>query len=202
MLRIRQLILTAIFIALAIAGGLTLFAFPGVEVVTATVFLAGFMLGVMRGFIAGVIAEFLYTLFNPLGPAAPPLMIAQIAGMALSGLAGGFTAKSFTKRFPPIPVFTALGIFLTLFFDLATTLAFGLTIKQTFSGFLAALTIGAPIYLTHLATNTLIFSVLVPILARRLQTLPVFQALVKPQAAPRFAPAPDSKLTKPIQSQV
>lgn len=202
MFRIRRLILSAIFIALAVAGGLTLFALPGVEVVTATVFLAGFMLGAMRGFIVGVIAEFLYTFFNPLGPVAPPLMMAQIAGMALSGLAGGFTAKSFTKRFPPIPVFTALGIFLTLFFDLATTLAFGLTINQAFNGLLAALTIGAPIYLTHLATNTLIFSVLVPILARRLQALSIFQALVKPQAAPRFAPAPDSQLTEPIQSQV
>lgn len=202
MLKIRQLIFTAIFIALAVAGGLALFAFPGVEVVTATIFLAGFMLGAMRGFVVGVIGEFLYTFFNPLGPALPPVMIAQIAGMALSGIAGGFTAKLFATRFPPIPVFTALGIFLTLLLDLATTLAFGLSINQTFAGFLGAVTLGAPIYLTHLATNTLVFSVLVPILGRRLQSLSIFQTMATSKTKTRMPPAPESKLTNTIQSQV
>ncbi|MDZ7268203.1 MAG: hypothetical protein ONB48_10765 [candidate division KSB1 bacterium] len=184
-LQVRRLILTAIFIALTVAGGLLFFAVPGVEVVTATVFLAGFMLGVTRGLLVGGIAEFLYTFFNPLGPAIPPLMLAQVAGMAVSGLAGGCLARLFPDRLPPVPAFAVAGMLLTLLFDFATTLAFGLSINQTWEGLLAALTFGAPVYLTHLATNGLIFTLLVPILARHLLTLTVFQAA----AGPRFAAA-------------
>jgi len=179
-LRVRRLILAAIFMALALAGGLAFFAVPGLELMTATVFLAGFMLGMTRGFVVGGIAEFLYTFFNPLGPAIPPLMVAQIAGMAFSGLAGGVLARLFPQRLPPLPAFAVFGILLTLLFDLATTLAFGLSINQTWEGFVAALTFGAPVYFTHLATNGLIFSLLVPILARHLLALSVFQSFAQP----------------------
>lgn len=181
--RIRRLILAAIFMALGLAGGLAFFAVPGLELMTATVFLAGFMLGAARGFIVGGIAEFLYTFFNPLGPAIPPLMLAQIAGMAVSGFAGGCLARLFPDRLPPLPAFAVLGILLTLLFDFATTLAFGLSINQTWEGFFAAVTFGAPVYLTHLATNGLIFSLLVPILARHLLTLAVFQSFARPPAS-------------------
>ncbi len=178
--QVRRLVLAAIFTALALAGGLAFFAIPGLELVMATVFLAGFMLGAIRGFIVGAIAEFLYTFFNPLGPAIPPLMVAQIAAMAFNGLAGGVLARLFPQRLPPLPAFAVFGILLTLLFDFATTLAFGLSINQTWEGFFAALTFGAPVYLTHLATNGLIFSLLVPILARHLLTLAVFQSSAKP----------------------
>ncbi len=188
-LRVRRLILAAIFMALALAGGLAFFAVPGLELMTATVFLAGFMLGMMRGLIVGGIAEFLYTFFNPLGPAIPPLMLAQVAGMAVSGFAGGCLARLFPDRLPPLPAFAVLGILLTLLFDFATTLAFGVSIKQTWEGFFAALTFGAPVYLTHVATNGLIFSLLVPILARHLHTLAVFQSFARPPAARISKPA-------------
>ena len=61
----RVLVVMAIFIALAIAGGLVLIAVPNVELLSATVFLAGYMLGAVRGAVVGAIAEFLYSFFNP-----------------------------------------------------------------------------------------------------------------------------------------
>ena len=177
MLDLRKLMLTAIFIALAIAGGLVLIQFPNVEMVTATVFLAGFFLGIARGAFVGGAAELLYSFFNPYGAAAPPMLLAQVLSMAFAGAAGGAVGKIYRTNEPPFWLLGACGFLVTLIFDLNTTLAFALFIDRVWPGLLAAITFGAPFYFTHIGTNTLIFSVLLPILIPRLRTLAIFQTL-------------------------
>ncbi len=174
---LRKFILTAIFIALAIAGGLVLVQFPNVEMVMVTIFLAGFLLGIARGVFVGGVAEFLYSFFNPYGVAAPPLLLAQVFSMACAGAAGGFVGKFYRTRTPPFWLLGGCGFILTLFFDLNTTLSFTLFIESPWQGFVAAMAFGAPFYLTHIGTNTLIFSVLLPILIPRLRTLAIFRNL-------------------------
>jgi hypothetical protein len=174
---LRKLILTAIFIALAIAGGLALIQLPNVEMVTVAVFLAGFLLGIARGVFVGGVAEFLYSFFNPYGVPAPPLLVAQVFSMALAGGAGGFLGKFYKTRTPPFWLLGVCGGLLTLLFDLNTTLGFTLFIESPWQGLMAAVAFGAPFYLTHIGTNTLIFTMLLPILIPRLRTLAIFRNL-------------------------
>ena len=174
--RTRLLVLMGIFIALAIGGGLALIQVPNVELVTATIFLSGLMLGTGPGLCVGVIAEFLYSLFNPYGVAAPPIMLAQVFAMALTGAAGGWARLLAHEKIPPAWLLAVLGLCLTVVFDLATTLGGALMIGQGLSGFFAALAFGIPFYATHVISNALIFALLLPVLARRLQLLEIFRA--------------------------
>ncbi len=182
---LRKLILTAIFIALAIAGGLARIQLPNVELLTVTFFLAGFFLGVARGLFVGSVAEFLYSFFNPYGPAAPPILIAQVFSMALAGGVGGFVRKFYAARTPPFWLLGVCGFVLTFIFDLNTTLAFTLFIDGSWQGLLTAILFGAPFYFTHIGTNTLIFSLLLPILIPRLKTLAIFRNLATPDSTDR-----------------
>jgi len=171
----RLIVVTAIFIALAVAGGMALVQIPNVEMITVTVFLSGMLLGAWRGTMVGAIAESLYSGFNPYGAAPPPVMVAQVLCMALAGASGGIVASAFKPRTPPIWSFALAGFTVTLLFDLATTAGFAVMIGQSFKAFLAALVFGTAFTVTHVATNTLIFCLLLPILTRRLSTLPIFR---------------------------
>jgi len=170
----RTLTLSAIFIALAVAGGMALIQIPNVEVITVTIFLSGFLLGVPAGIAVGAGAEFLYSFFNPYGVALPPLLIAQVFSMALAGAAGGVLRRVHPGQVPHPAVLGVLGLMLTASFDLMTTYAGAWMIGQQSLGFLALLLAGFSFYATHLLTNTLIFALVLPILVRRMLTLNVF----------------------------
>jgi hypothetical protein len=67
---------------------------PNVNLVFFIVFVAGVAWGFVPGMLVGAVGMGLWTLFNPFGPASPPVMAAQIAGTALSGVIGaGFALK-------------------------------------------------------------------------------------------------------------
>jgi uncharacterized membrane protein len=51
-------------------------------------FAAGFLWGMIPGVLVGAIGQWLWTLFNPYGPATLPVMIAQVAGLAACGALG------------------------------------------------------------------------------------------------------------------
>lgn len=171
----REIILMAIFIALAVAGGFFLAQFPNIELVTAIIFLSGMLLGSKRGAFIGAVAEFLYSFFNPYGMAAPPLLLAQISSMALTGAAGGVMQKFFRQHQPPIGLLGFTGFFLTFIFDLLTTLSFTLFVGTGLPGFITAITFGLYFYIAHQISNGMIFAVLLPILLRHLHKLAVLQ---------------------------
>lgn len=174
---LREIILMAIFIALAIAGGLALAPFPNIELVTVTIFLGGLMLGGARGLVIGAIAEFLYSFFNPYGAAAPPLLIAQVISMALAGAAGGVLRFLINDRLPAIWLLGLIGFGLTFTFDLLTTVSFTLFAGAGMAGFIAAVVFGIYFYMAHQISNTLIFALLLPVLWRRLRQIPALQKL-------------------------
>ena len=171
--RLREIILMAIFTALAIAGGLFLAQLPNIELVTAMIFLGGMTLGVVRGAIVGTVAEFLYSFFNPYGIASPPLMSAQVISMALAGVAGGLMRHWFGARVPPAWLLGLCGFVITFIFDLLTTLSFTVFTGSGLPGFIAAIVLGLYFYLVHQVSNTLVFALLLPVLLRRLPQLPI-----------------------------
>lgn len=181
MANVRKLVTLAVFIALAIGLKLALIFLPNVEPLTVTFFLAGYMLGPLSGLAAGAIGEFLYSFFNPYGAASPPLLAAQVLSMAFSGFAGGVVRKLARHRTPRAWLFGGLGFFLTLVFDLATTLADVFAVQLGLAGFLARLAFGSYFYIVHLATNAMLFAVLLPILIPRLHSLTLFRNLPRAQ---------------------
>ncbi len=162
----------ALFTALAAALGFSLSGVPNVELVTATVFIAGAVLGPREGALVGAAAEALYTSFHPLGAPPPPLWIAQVLGMSLAGMAGGFwrsfPVRSFIRsRFGT----AAAGLLCTIAFDLLTTASFAFFLHFDLEQIIRSFIFGIWFTLLHAAANTLIFALLVPTVLARLAAI-------------------------------
>jgi len=170
-IRTTDLVVIAIFIALIVVLGYLFIAIPNVEMVTTSIFLSGYLLGTKKGLLIGMIAELLYSVLNPYGVAAPPLLMAQVISMGIVGFCGGViyktTKKSHKKIFQLIQ-FGAAGMLLTMFFDTLTTLSFAVFLAETSQKIIASVIssfiYGLPFYITHIAVNTLLFVFVLPLL--------------------------------------
>jgi hypothetical protein len=186
----RKIILMSIFTALAVAVGQD--PIPNVELVSATIFLSGVMLGAKYGLAVGAIATFLFSFFNAYGPAAPPLLMAQMLGMMLAGLGGGLLQNFFGPRVPPGWLLGLIGLTLTFIYDLLTTLSSIVVLKTGWSGFWTAVATGALFFLLHQISNALIFALLLPTFIRRLRQLTILQSfspIVKTISPPELQPS-------------
>jgi hypothetical protein len=160
------------YAALMVAAGLTgVYAepIPNFEVLTLVVFASGVLLGTRDGALVGGLAELIFSLLNPYGVAHPLVTLAQVAGVALAGAAGGMAARAGLPQFPPVLRATVLGVLavgLTACFDLLTNLATGLVYGQM----RLVLIGGIPFSLVHIGTNLLLFAAigapLVPVFSR------------------------------------
>ncbi len=63
---------------------------PNVSLVFFIVFAGGYLWGASAGVIIGLAGMWLWSSFNPFGPAALPLLAAQMIGASLGGLVGAF----------------------------------------------------------------------------------------------------------------
>ncbi|MDZ7373277.1 MAG: ECF transporter S component [candidate division KSB1 bacterium] len=170
-MKTRILAAVALWIAGTVALGHLLATLPNVELVTASVFLGGVVFGPAFGALIGLTGEFLYSLTSPFGLATPPLLAAQLLGMALAGLAGGLVGPRFFSRPRPLIVHlltAAVGLGLTVLYDLLTTSSFLILSGLSLSRLVASLFFGLGFYATHLAWNTFVFATLVPPLGRKL----------------------------------
>jgi len=186
----RKIILMSIFTALAVAVGQD--PIPNVELVSATIFLSGVMLGAKYGLAVGAMATFLFSFFNAYGPASPPLLMAQILSMMLTGLSGGVLKNFFGPHVPPAWLLGLAGLALTFVYDLLTTVSSIFVLKTGWPGFLTAIATGALFFLLHQISNTLIFTLLLPTLIRRLRQLAVLQSfspIVKTISPPELQPS-------------
>ena len=175
---VQKIALMGAFIALGNALGYAFISIPNVELITATIFIAGYVLGIKYGIVVGIITEAIYSLFNPFGMAAPPLLFAQVVSMGITGFLGGSLGKqnSGSRLWHHITT-GAAGLFSTFIFAFLTTISY-----VTFTGFdlnkiMASIVYGLGFYLLHMISNTVIFFTLVPVLIRILSkiTKPVMQ---------------------------
>ncbi len=161
--RTRNLVVTALFIACVVVVGYAFVYVPNVELVTATVFLSGMILGPRRGLLVGALGESLYSLLNPIGMAAPPLLVAQVIAMATAGFAGGFFRASGARARPRRRVaLAAAGFALTFLFDFLTTLGFLVVAGFSLARLWSAYAYGAVFYSIHLFGNVFVFAVVLP----------------------------------------
>lgn len=163
MLATRRALLASLMIAVTVSLGYALAAVPNIELMTLSVFLAGYLLGVRLGALVGGAAAVLHSVFNPLGAALPPLVLAQGAGFALIGIAGGivgpFVARA--RHYPGVIAAGAAGLVVTLVYDVLTNIGAFLTITgdNAPSDLLRFVAAGVLFMGLHLVWNTGVFIV-------------------------------------------
>ena len=156
-----------IFIALGVSLGFALITVPNVELITATVFISGYLMGIKEGAVVGCLTEALYSLLNPLGMAAPPLLIAQVLSMGIAGSVGGVLRMHRTQ--PQWMHHLQLGLAgfaLTAMFAVLTTLSFIFFIEFSQRTLIGSFVYGFGFYAVHILSNTLIFLSIVPTIIR------------------------------------
>ena len=161
---IRDLAISATFMALAVALGFALVQVPNVELITLVVFSSGCLLGARRGLIIGLCSMGLFTAFNPLGAPVLTVALAQVLCMGFCGWVGG-ASRNWLDRGLLWVKLALLGLACTIFYDLVTNTAmaisFGL-LPKLFSVLIAGLVFS----FLHLVSNTLIFALAGPFLIR------------------------------------
>ena len=162
----------ASFTAVGLVAGLALSAIPNVELVTATCFMSGFLLGAAGGAMTGALTETLFAGFHPMGSTLGPVLVAQVAGMTIAGVAGALAARLVGRerrgwRFRG--TILLLGVCTTLIFDFLTNLAFPFMAGFSFSQGLAVMAAGIPFAAIHIGANVLVFALIVGPLLPRLE---------------------------------
>lgn len=166
-LTLRKIALIGLFTALGATLGYALTSIPNVELVTATIFVAGYLMGIRAGLLVGLLTESIYSLLNPYGVAAPPLFIAQVVAMGLAGCVGGWLGKRLRGSGWRLHLNLGLaGLGLTLFFAVFTTLSFLIFIDLSSESILSSFIVGMGFYLLHIISNILIFITAVPLIIR------------------------------------
>ncbi len=168
----RDYILTAMFAGVAAAAGYLLMSLPNIEAVTAILFSAGYTLGRKRGILAALVAALLYFGLNPQGGLFPPLLVAQIIGIAAAPVLGDILRRlnpqgGYRRLYLVFAAVTA-----TIWFDLLTNLAFPLAAGFDPRGILITLSAGIPFSLIHITGNVVIFITLVPLFLNVLKKHP------------------------------
>ena len=112
----------------------------------------------------------LYSILSPFGIAPPPLLIAQIIGGAIIGVAGAFLPRVYKKSIKPW-LFSAsaalVGIIVTFIYDTLTNIGSFVTIASS-TTFIPFLISGISFSLIHILANGAIFAILFPIIAKLL----------------------------------
>jgi len=165
--------LTGLFAAVSAALGFAFIAIPNIELITASIFLSGLILGPLRGLLVGILAELIFAGLNPMGTSFPPLMAAQLASMGITGMCGGILGRS-AKEWGQVQLVLISGIaglVLTINFDFWTTLSFPLSTGMNTAQTINTLKLGIPFAIPHLAGNTIIFAVIIPPAFTRIRKL-------------------------------
>jgi hypothetical protein len=142
--------------------GYALAGVPNVELMTITIFLSGYLLGIRFGFIIGAASSLVHALFNPLGASLPPLLFAQCIGFSLIGISGalfGPVIHGVNSRWTAILFAGLIGLLLTLIYDILTNIAaFYIAMGMGPTSGLLGFVLGGVLFMgMHLVWNTGLF---------------------------------------------
>ena len=152
-----------ILAGLAVAMNHALAPIPNVELTSLTIFLSGVLLGSMGGALTGAAATVAFSVTNPMGAAAPPLLLAQVLGYGLWGAAGG-RVRAAPGALPAALLAAALTLVFQALVNAALLVVSGLPPE-------AILVPAVPFVALHVGSNAVIFGALLPQLVPRLQPL-------------------------------
>lgn len=158
-----KIALHSLFIALGVVLGFSLAHIPNIELVTATIFISGYLLGWRSGMLIGLLTEAIYSILSPYGLASIPIFLGQTLAMTMTGGCGGWAAKMIPvkAKFSFIKL-GMTGFLLTINFALLTTLGYVFFAGLTREVILSSIITGLGFYIAHFISNFLIFTLLVP----------------------------------------
>lgn len=163
MQKTRKALLAALLIAATVALGYALAGIPNVELMTITVFISGYLLGAKLGAIVGAVSIAVYSVFNPMGAALPPLFVAQVVAFAVIGIAGSILGGVVAKlpRVGAIIVAGVTGLVLTSLYDALTNIGafYSITGEDAPTNLLKFIIGGIVFVVMHLVWNTALFAV-------------------------------------------
>ncbi len=160
---IKQIARVAIFAALFFVLSYTTVFIPNVNPGFFVVFTISVIWGILPGFAVAAAGMFLWSNFNPMGPAPFPIMIAQIIGTAAIAPIGYLFGKIFNIKRANIPALAGMilaGLLSGAIYQLAVV-AGGAVIVGSF---MASLLTGQWFILTTVISNAIIFPLLYPAL--------------------------------------
>ncbi len=178
-LTIADITQIGVFAALAATFGYLLAPVPNIELLTATIFLAGLIAGKRNGCLAGMIAAFIFGLYNPWGPSPGPLLFAQVVVRGFTGYAGGwFATLNWQERTTWVRAlyFGLAGFLLTSLYNVAAALSFVLPAGFTTGRLVAELVAGFLLISVATLSNVVIFSLALPAAAESLKRAAIFRA--------------------------
>jgi hypothetical protein len=154
--RSSRIALAGLFVALALGIDLLTAPLPNIELLSLTIFLGGAATGPLTGFLIGVAAELIHSTLNPLGPAFPLVLVAQLLGMGIVGCTGGKLGPPVARlgRVKALAALAGLGLVLTTLFDLLTNFALGIHLGPV----LPTLAGGILFAVAHIVSNTFVFA--------------------------------------------
>lgn len=169
MQKTRKALLASLLISVTVAFGYALAGVPNVELMTLSVFVAGYLLGGRLGVVVGAVSIAAHSLFNPMGAALPPLLIAQIIGFAIVGFAGtiGRLIVARRPRWLGIVLSGVLGFAVTFVYDVLTNVGafYSITGAGAPASLVTFVVAGMAFMVMHLVWNTVLFLVvLTPVL--------------------------------------
>jgi len=140
---------------------------PNIEFTSLICFLTGFLFGSFFGVSVGALTMLLNGFLSPWGFGATNIPF-QILGMALIGFVGGVYRKSCTRTTNPSVRWFSLEVsllaaFLTLFYDLITTISYVMLFNVNI---IMALISGAWFTIVHVVSNTVLFGTALIVLVR------------------------------------
>jgi hypothetical protein len=156
----------AILVLVALATGTSYAMMPlyNIKLMDIIVFLGGFLFGPLAGGLIGILSWTVYGTLNPMGFSLP-ILFATMFSESIYGVAGGAIGKVLAK--PDINLksgarslcffFGALGLLLTLSYDVVTNIVFGYV--NNWSILFSVLTGFIPFGLAHELSNAFFFGV-------------------------------------------
>ena len=135
---------------------------PNVKVIFFVIFSAGFLWGMIPGAVVGLIGMGLWTMFNPYGPAAIPITLAQVFGAALCAPIGDILHRIGWRRFRTRSlgaILVACGVVCTIAFYLPVNIVDAWVYQPFWPRLISAL----PWTAVSLVTNAIVFPLLFPV---------------------------------------
>jgi uncharacterized membrane protein len=162
MSRLRLITRIALFSALVYVTSWSLVVLPNIKVSFFIMFLAGLLWGAGPGILVGIVGTALWSLFNPYGPVALPILLAQMVGSALCGIIGALarSLQVFTRpALVALSIITLCGLTCVIVYYTPVNVADAWIFKPFWPRFIASL----PWTLIALCANALIFPLLFPV---------------------------------------
>jgi len=158
----RRVSITSIMTALAVIGNYSLVAIPNVELGSTILFTTAFVFGFPMGVACVLLMSIIYASFNPWGPFLPQIWLTQVIGwlfmVAVGAIMGSRTSEN-SSGAPQRKDLACVGAFVTVFFDLITTLGYSWAYDIPY---LVALISLVPFMIIHVVSNTLLFAAVTP----------------------------------------